>query len=176
MLKEKEIHEKYKNEVIFFLNDLGFNCIDFEKQEKKTKDRKKPDIKETNNNILIEIKVLFLNDMLKKQGEDIVNKLSKGKVATYWLADTPNFKDHLRDCRRKFRRYNRTKTMVIFINEMEHQEQSLEDLLSGEEYYLIFSDDHNISINGFGHKNREIRNKKIMKLERLDNTTQRISI
>ena len=156
MLKEKEIHENYKDEIIFFLNNLGFNCIDFEKQEKGT-EKKKPDIKELNNNILIEVKVLFLNNILKKQANEIGKKLVRGEAATYWLTNTPNFHDHLQDCRYKFRQYDENKTMVIFINKMAHQEQSLEDLLSGEEYYIISSDDQNISIDGSGHKNREIR-------------------
>jgi len=157
MTRENDLHDQYKKEIQAFLNKCGLNCVDYEKVI-ESENGKKPDIKEEKNDILIEIKILFLNEELKEEQRKVNKELRNKGGTTYWFQETSNFRGHLDDCRRKFRSFPSKKTMVIFVNEMGHQKQPLEELISGQEYftYSIYDDD-SCKLTGYGNKDREIR-------------------
>jgi len=159
MTRENDIHDKYKAEIIKLLNNLGFNCVDFEQQNPK-EDGKIPDLYETNCDLLIEVKILLLNDNLKKEQNIVQNKLNNKEVASFWFSNTPNFRNDLDHCRRKFRNYQGKKTMVVYVNLMGHQEQSIEELLSGDEYYKFGYTSSGPQVIESGHKGREVREDK----------------
>lgn len=158
MTTENQIHDKYKDEIKDFFNSKGIHCVDFEAKTSGMPG-KKPDLELDKNNVLVEIKIMFLNENLKNENEQVVDSLNNEKTTTYWMTETPNFRSHLVSCQKKFADHENNKTMVIFVNRMAHQEQTIEELMTGEESFQIQPSNPPKIVDHY-YKNREIRQDK----------------
>lgn len=178
-MKKNKIHDKYLNEIMSFLNERGFSCIDFEK-EIGDDPVKRPDVLEENNDILIEIKTLCLNKELEEEGDKVWSDLDKEIITTYWISDTKNLKTNLKKSSHKFRDYPSRKSMVVVIDLMGHQRQDIKERLIGKENYdLKMYEDGHKTVSGPRYTDREIRfdkNKEIGVIAQYDPEANKILV
>lgn len=161
MTNEEQIHNRHKEEIKSIFNEAGLRCEDFDDGIGKNESGKKPDLKITDHDLFIEIKILFPNEEQNKTKAEAIDISKQLKNFPYWInEERPNYRVSLDSARKKFKNYPDNKTMVIFICLTGDFGPSLGELIEGKEYWNFKTANGQLYGIDCRNRDREIRQDK----------------